>query len=54
MKKNAKSVGRLLSIRLDDIDNRLDRILTVIIGGGATTIMFLLGLISTIVINNWS
>jgi len=40
--------------RLDDIDSRLDRILTVIIGGGATTIMFLLGLISTIVINNWS
>ncbi len=40
--------------RLDDIDDRLDKIFQVIIGGGATTIVFLLGLISTIVINNWS
>ena len=32
--------------RLDDIDGRLDRIFHVILGGGATTIMFLLGLIT--------
>jgi hypothetical protein len=40
--------------RLDDIDDRLDKIFQVIIGGGATTIVFLLGLISTVVLNNWS
>ena len=40
--------------RLDDIDDRLDKIFQVIIGGGATTIVFLVGLISTIVTNNWS
>jgi hypothetical protein len=40
--------------RLDDIDNRLDKIFHVIIGGGATTIMFLLGLISTMVFQNWA
>ena len=32
--------------RLDDIDGRLDRIFHVILGGRATTIMFLLGLIT--------
>ena len=32
--------------RLDDIDGPLDRIFHVIQGGGATTIIFLLGLIT--------
>tara|TARA_R100000278_G_scaffold48414_1_gene41614 strand:+ start:116 stop:322 length:207 start_codon:yes stop_codon:yes gene_type:complete len=39
--------------KLDDIDSRLDRVFNLIMAGGATTIMFLLGLISTIIINNW-
>ena len=39
--------------KLDDIDSRLDRVFNLIMAGGATTIMFLLGLISTVVINNW-
>tara|TARA_R100001079_G_C4333797_1_gene104163 strand:+ start:103 stop:297 length:195 start_codon:yes stop_codon:yes gene_type:complete len=35
--------------KLDDIDSRLDRVFNLIMAGGATTIMFLLG----ILVNNW-
>ena len=35
--------------KLDDIDSRLDRVINLIMAGGATTIMFLLG----ILVNNW-
>ncbi len=35
--------------KLDDIDARLDRVFNLIIAGGATTIMFLLGILA----NNW-
>jgi hypothetical protein len=34
--------------RLDDIDERIDRLLHIVLGGGATTIFFLLGLITTL------
>ena len=39
--------------KLDEIDSRLDRVLNLIVAGGATTVMFLLGLMSTVIINNW-
>ena len=31
--------------KLDDIDSRLDRVFNLIMAGGATTIMFLLGIL---------
>ena len=33
--------------KLDAIDGRLDRVFNLIVAGGATTIVFLLGIIST-------
>ena len=35
--------------KLEDNDSRLDRVFNLIMAGGATTIMFLLG----ILVNNW-
>ena len=34
--------------RLDDIDERIDRLMQLVLAGGATTIIFLLGLITTL------
>ena len=34
--------------RLDDIDERIDRLMHIVLAGGATTIVFLLGLITTL------
>ena len=35
---------------LDDIDERIDKLYQIVLAGGATTILFLLGLISTILL----
>ena len=38
-------------VRLDDIDERIDRLMQIVLAGGATTIVFLLGLITTLLMN---
>ena len=45
MKLSVKSDG---FARLDDIDERIDRLMQIVLAGGATTIVFLLGLITTL------
>ena len=39
--------------RVEGVENRLDKMHHLILGGGATTILFLLGILSTVIINNW-
>ena len=39
--------------RVEGVENRLDKMHHLILGGGATTILFLLGILSTLIINNW-
>ena len=36
--------------RLDDIDNRINKLFQIVLAGGATTILFLLGVITTILL----
>ena len=39
--------------RIEGVESRLDKMNVLILGGGATTIMFLLGILSTLVVNHW-
>ena len=39
--------------RVEGVETRLDKMHHLILGGGATTILFLLGILSTLIINNW-
>lgn len=39
--------------RIEGVESRLDKMNVLILGGGATTIMFLLGILSTLAVNHW-
>jgi len=39
--------------RIEGVESRLDKMNLLILGGGATTIMFLLGILSTLAVNHW-
>ena len=39
--------------RLEGVEARLDKMHHLILGGGATTILFLLGILSTLAVNHW-
>ena len=39
--------------RIEGVEARLDKMHHLILGGGATTILFLLGILSTLVVNHW-
>ena len=39
--------------RMEGVETRLDKMHHLILGGGATTILFLLGILSTLVVNHW-
>ena len=39
--------------RMEGVETRLDKMHQLILAGGATTILFLLGIISTLVVNHW-
>jgi len=39
--------------RMEGIEARLDKVHQLILAGGAATILFLLGIVSTLAINNW-
>lgn len=39
--------------RMEGVEARLDKMHHLILGGGATTILFLLGILSTLAVNHW-
>jgi len=39
--------------RMEGVEMRLDKMHQLILAGGATTILFLLGILSTLVVNHW-
>ena len=39
--------------RMDGVEMRLDNMHHLILAGGATTILFLLGILSTLIVNHW-
>ena len=39
--------------RVEGVENRLDKMHHLILGGGATPILFLLGILSKLIINTW-
>ena len=39
--------------RIEGVEARLDKMHHLILGGGATTILFLLGILSTLAVNHW-
>ena len=39
--------------RMEGVENSLNRMHQLILGGGATTVLFLLGILSTLLVNHW-
>jgi len=39
--------------RMEGVELRLDKMYQLILAGGATTILFLLGILSTLAVNHW-
>ena len=39
--------------RMEGVETSLNRMNQLLIGGGATTVLFLLGILSTLLVNHW-
>ena len=39
--------------RMEGVENSINRMYQLLLGGGATTVLFLLGILSTLLVNHW-